>query len=410
MSKSPHTHARHQPPRQRAPILIATLMAVLATVLASPIAWAQSCTKQQLGEAIDRAGAVLRAASAETTPRIDAKMRQLKDARGWSATEYEERALATVQDDRVAKLDATANELLAKIDTLSASASGDTGAAAECSRVTEIEAVSLELQATIKAKSAYVLTRLDAAITSAKSGTTAPSPAASAPAVSTQLPTKAPDTKNPAPKAGWATAVKEAPKAAPAPKVAANVQPPPASPPQAAAAPPVETPPPQAQPQTEGYAIDEIVAASSGVFGKVSANLGAVLEHAFSTSGRPTGYILGQETGGAFLAGLRYGQGTLYLRSGQQLPIFWHGPSLGADFGASGAQVLFLVYKVQTPEDLFTAFTGVEGSAYVVGGLGLTFMSNGRIQMAPIRAGVGLRLGANIGYIRFTPRQTWNPF
>jgi hypothetical protein len=30
--------------------------------------------------------------------------------------------------------------------------------------------------------------------------------------------------------------------------------------------------------------------------------------------------------------------------------------------------------------------------------------------LAPIRAGVGLRLGANIGYLKFTPYATWNPF
>jgi hypothetical protein len=28
----------------------------------------------------------------------------------------------------------------------------------------------------------------------------------------------------------------------------------------------------------------------------------------------------------------------------------------------------------------------------------------------PIRSGVGLRLGANVGYLKFTPSATWNPF
>ena len=30
--------------------------------------------------------------------------------------------------------------------------------------------------------------------------------------------------------------------------------------------------------------------------------------------------------------------------------------------------------------------------------------------VVPIRSGVGLRLGANIGYVKFTPYATWNPF
>ena len=162
--------------------------------------------------------------------------------------------------------------------------------------------------------------------------------------------------------------------------------------------------------EAEGYTIDEIVDASRGLFGKVSANLGRVLEYAFAQSGRPAGYILGQETGGAFVAGLRYGQGTLYLRRGGSMPVYWHGPSLGADVGAQGASTLFLVYKLRDGNDVFSSFTGIEGSAFVVGGIGVTYMSNGRVDMAPIRSGIGLRVGANLGYIRFTGKPTWNPF
>jgi hypothetical protein len=160
----------------------------------------------------------------------------------------------------------------------------------------------------------------------------------------------------------------------------------------------------------EGYSIDEIVGASQGVFGKVSASLARVLEHAFAKSGRPTGYILGQETGGAFIAGLRYGSGTLFLRDGKSTSVYWHGPSLGADVGAQGAAILFLVYKARELDQVFSNFSGVEGSAFVVGGVGLTFMSNGAVDMAPIRSGLGLRVGANFGYVRFTRKPTWNPF
>jgi hypothetical protein len=30
--------------------------------------------------------------------------------------------------------------------------------------------------------------------------------------------------------------------------------------------------------------------------------------------------------------------------------------------------------------------------------------------VVPIRTGVGIRLGANVGYVKFTPTPTWNPF
>lgn len=162
--------------------------------------------------------------------------------------------------------------------------------------------------------------------------------------------------------------------------------------------------------EEDQYTIDEIVRASSGFFGRVSAGLGSIVEHAFGKIGRPTGYILGEEGGGAFMAGLRYGRGTLYLRDGRTMPIHWHGPSIGWDVGAQGAKVMFLAYGVRDPEQLMLPFTSLEGSAFIAGGLGLTLMTNGGAQLAPIRSGLGLRVGASIGYVRFTRRPTWNPF
>jgi hypothetical protein len=90
--------------------------------------------------------------------------------------------------------------------------------------------------------------------------------------------------------------------------------------------------------------------------------------------------------------------------------VYWHGPSLGTDFGASGSRTLFLIYRMQGADDLYRNFTGVDGSAYFVGGVGLTLLKGGPVIMAPIRSGVGMRLGANVGYVRFTERPTWNPF
>jgi hypothetical protein len=161
-----------------------------------------------------------------------------------------------------------------------------------------------------------------------------------------------------------------------------------------------------------GFTIEEIREVSRGFFGQVSASLGGVIEHAFQNSGRPTAYILGTEGGGAFLAGVRYGKGLLYQRGGdgRGQRIFWHSPTVGADVGGEGSKVLFLIYKLKEPEELYASFTGVAGSAYLVGGVGFTLVSNGTVVAAPIRSGLGLRLGASIGYIRFTPKATWNPF
>jgi hypothetical protein len=155
---------------------------------------------------------------------------------------------------------------------------------------------------------------------------------------------------------------------------------------------------------------EDIRAAGRGFFGTISAGLASVLEYAFKSYGRPTGYILGNEGGGAFLAGLRYGDGTLVTKRAGERKVYWQGPSVGYDFGVAGSRVMFLVYNLRDGEELFTRFAGIDGSAYLVGGVGVTFLKKSRLILAPIRSGVGLRLGANIGYLKFTPTPSLNPF
>ncbi len=366
---------------------------------------AQTCTQEQISGAINAAGEKLRQMTAQTQPLLQAKLLKLKEINSWSDSEYEEKGYALLEDQRTAKLDATANELLGRLDQMSSQAGS---VAPDCGKLTEIEAASLELQATVKAKSQYILARVDQLIAEGKSASLlAAAPVAPAIAAVSKVPPPPPPKADAKPDPKWATSTKSSPPPAapPLPPAVAAVPPEPQAPPPSVAQVP-STPATDA----DGFSIDEIVAASHGVFGKVSANVARVLEHTFSKSGKPTAYILGQETGGAFIAGLRYGSGTLYMRNGQSLPIYWHGPSLGADVGAQGAATLFLVYKAQQPEDVLASYTGVEGSAFVVGGVGVTYMSNGRIDMAPIRSGLGLRVGANIGYVRFTQKPTWNPF
>jgi hypothetical protein len=169
-----------------------------------------------------------------------------------------------------------------------------------------------------------------------------------------------------------------------------------------------------ASPSSVGYTMQEISDAGRGVFGTLSAELGSVINYAFQQYGRPNAYIIGTDGGGAFLAGLRYGKGEMHAKLGGQdiepQKIYWQGPSLGWDFGASGSKALFLVYNLDDPNNVYRRFTGVEGSAYVVGGVGLTVLSAKGIVIVPIRTGLGLRIGANIGYVKFSERSTWNPF
>ena len=170
-------------------------------------------------------------------------------------------------------------------------------------------------------------------------------------------------------------------------------------------------PAPQTQAQEKGtFSSDEILNTGHRFFGQVSTGLARVIEYTFSKSGRPNGYILGEEAGGAFIAGLRYGEGMLHTKDAGKHKVFWQGPSIGYDFGAEGSKTMVLVYNLRSADEMFGRFGGVDGSAYFIGGVGLTYQKRDHITLAPIRSGVGLRLGANVGYLKFTRKPTWNPF
>ena len=160
----------------------------------------------------------------------------------------------------------------------------------------------------------------------------------------------------------------------------------------------------------DGFSPEEIKGAGHRFFGKVSSGFASAVEYTFQRSGRPNGYIVGEEAGGAFVAGLRYGEGTLHTSNGGQYRVYWQGPSLGYDFGAEGSKTMVLVYNLSDPSQIYNRFAGVDGSAYLVGGVGVTYLARDDVVVAPIRSGVGLRLGANVGYLKYTRLPTWNPF
>jgi hypothetical protein len=168
-----------------------------------------------------------------------------------------------------------------------------------------------------------------------------------------------------------------------------------------------QQPPP---PPPGSYGPGELVNAGHQFFGTVSRGLAQIIEAAISNWGQPNGYILGQEAGGAFVAGLRYGEGSLYTKNAGDLRVYWQGPSVGFDMGGEGARSMMLVYNLPSTGAVYQRFAGIDGSAYFIGGFGMTALTANNILVVPIRSGVGFRLGANVGYLKFTPSATWNPF
>jgi len=445
----------------------------MALALMAGPAGAETCTADSFGDAVDASAAELRAFSAETQPKLKAKLQALRDHKKWTDADYETKGLKLVRDPKLDAFDAEAGELLSRIDTLGSPESTDGAASGDCANLTELKAASSELMAVMRAKSAYLISKIDQEIGATPAAavptqvardeperTAAPPPK---PAAAPTEPSAADVTEALSPlRRAETPKANEAPPASPAPAAKATPPAAPAAPaptPQAAPAPHaaekdgdrvsdwstttaqaiIPPPPiPRSEPDYDvpppgapyalpaprendegttsfdadggGYTIDEIREATRGFFGTVSTSLASVIEHAFEKAGRPTAYVLGTEGGGAFLAGLRYGEGTLYLRNGGSQRVYWHGPSIGYDVGAAGSRTLFLIYNLHEPDALFRRFTGIDGSAYLVGGVGMTLLKGGDVTMAPIRSGLGLRLGANIGYVRFSPRPTWNPF
>ena len=166
-------------------------------------------------------------------------------------------------------------------------------------------------------------------------------------------------------------------------------------------------PPPQ---RRDTFKPDEIVREGHRFFGTVSRGLAEVVQQAVSRWGEPNGYVLGQEGSGAFVVGLRYGDGKLYTKNAGDRRVFWEGPSVGFDYGGEGARTMMLVYNLPATDAIYQRFAGLDGSAYFIGGFGFTALGAADIIVVPIRTGVGARLGVNVSYLKFTPRATWNPF
>ena len=162
--------------------------------------------------------------------------------------------------------------------------------------------------------------------------------------------------------------------------------------------------------QQNRYSSNELVNVGHQFFGATSSGLATVIERAVEEHGLPNGYVLGEEASGALVAGLRYGEGTLFTKNAGDHPVFWQGPSVGWDFGGDGNRTMMLVYNLTNTDSIYRRFIGVSGSAYFIGGLGMTVLKHGDTILVPVRTGVGARLGVNVGYLKLRDQPTWNPF
>ncbi|MFQ5784201.1 MAG: DUF1134 domain-containing protein [Alphaproteobacteria bacterium] len=162
--------------------------------------------------------------------------------------------------------------------------------------------------------------------------------------------------------------------------------------------------------EDDTYDQNEIIEKAEGFFGDTTKGLAKAIEKVFADQGRPNGYIMGEEASGAIGIGLRYGNGQLHRKETEPMQVYWQGPSIGFDFGGDASKIFTLIYDLENTEDLFQRFPAVDGSFYFVAGVGVNYQRAGGITLAPIRTGVGLRAGANVGYSHYTKDHSWVPF
>lgn len=388
-------------------VLAAAVLASSVAVSGPAIAQVESCKAEDLFAVVDRTGQRLRDVNAAGQPRLRAKLQELGKKNGWSDGDVESKGQAAIEDDVIRGLDLRAAELLGDIDRLADVNPDDTSI---CKRLDEARMKSAQLVEVTQQRSTHALARIDLALRPAQAATPPTPPSAGGQATgevqarTSPPPASVPPRQKAGPAPTWDTKTVEPKMADPRTADTRTVR-------DYTPAPvPAEAVPPPPDPGALGYSPEEINAAGRGVFGSISAGLASVIDYAFQRYGRPTGYILGDEGGGAFFAGLRYGQGRLVTKTQGERRVYWQGPSAGFDFGVAGSQVMFLVYSIDDQEQMFQRFTGVDGSAYLVGGVGITFMKRGKVILAPIRTGLGFRVGANLGYLKFTPSPSLNPF
>jgi hypothetical protein len=162
--------------------------------------------------------------------------------------------------------------------------------------------------------------------------------------------------------------------------------------------------------KSAAYEMGEIAQAADGAFGEASEGVAKVIEKVFADLGKPNAYIVGREGGGALIVGLRYGKGTLHSKVEGARTVHWTGPSIGPDVGGDASRSFVLVYNLHNTDDIFQRFPAVEGKAYLIGGVSANYHQRGNVILVPIRLGAGWRLGANVGYLKYTREGRVVPF
>jgi hypothetical protein len=141
----------------------AGLVGMIALVLAianAVCALAETpCSKTDFEAVVDEAAAALRSLNHQNTPQFQARLRQLKDKRGWSHEQFLLEASPFVRDEAIAAFDQKSEDFLARITQ--GGQSQVTATALNCGLLVELRGALAALVETQKAKWTYMFEKIN---------------------------------------------------------------------------------------------------------------------------------------------------------------------------------------------------------------------------------------------------------
>jgi transcriptional regulator with XRE-family HTH domain len=140
-------------------LVVAAMLCASAGCAGVALAQAPGCSKADFEAVVDEAAANLRELSRQNTPQFQAKLRHLREKRGWSQEQFLKEAAPFVRDDQIAAYDQKSEEFLARIT--SGGQAQSTTAAPDCALLAELRNAMKALVETQKAKWTYMFAKLD---------------------------------------------------------------------------------------------------------------------------------------------------------------------------------------------------------------------------------------------------------
>ena len=149
---------------------------------------------------------------------------------------------------------------------------------------------------------------------------------------------------------------------------------------------------------SDTYSSDELVQTGGEFFGSVAQGLASLVERAVSQFGLPERLHPGRGSRRRHLAGA-HGEGTMYTRNQGEHPLFWQGPTKSRPrFRRRRLQGDEMpVYNLQSTGEGLWPLSGRRRLRLRHRRAGHDGDQYGDVVMVPIRSGVGLRAGVNVG-------------